>query len=125
MQPKIKSKKVALMYKTPENKQLRAKRDCSVGGCDEFRIDSSVLRCLMKDGAKDSSAVFIPGFRRWEAADGRGLQLPGRAESVVWGQEGALQMSLQKLWMPELLKGWYRQDLIKSYSDAHMAAKGS
>lgn len=44
---------------------------------------------------------------------------------VLWGQEGALQRSLQTLWMPELLKGWYRWNLVKSYSDAHMAAKGS
>ena len=69
--------------------------------------------------------MYIPGFRRWEAADGRGLQLSGHAEGVVWGQEGALQRSLQKLWVPELLKGWYRWDLVKSYSDAHMTAKGS
>lgn len=69
--------------------------------------------------------MYIPGFRRREAADGRGLQLSGHAEGVVWGQEGALRRSSQKLWMRELLEGWYRWDLVKLFSDAHMAAKGS
>lgn len=54
-----------------------------------------------------------------------GWQLSGHTKGVVWGHKGALQRSLQELWMPELLKGWYRWDLIKSYSDAHMAAEGS
>lgn len=48
MHLKLTSMIVVLIYKLPENKQLRAKKDCSMAGCDEFLIDPSIQRCLMK-----------------------------------------------------------------------------